>query len=156
MSKIYRSPAQTLLLAWLLAGTMDALAAILIYRVPPMSMFRYIASGAFGAEALNGGMGMVLMGVTFHYFIALVWTLGFFVLASRLKFTWTNRFLTGLVYGLLVWVVMNLAVLPLSSAQTRQLTLTSFAIGAGILMFAIGLPIALIVGRYYAQRNERG
>ena len=48
----------TLLLLCLIAGTLDALAAILLsWKHPASGVFKYIASGWFGMAAFKGGTG---------------------------------------------------------------------------------------------------
>ncbi len=154
MSNIYERPTSSILLAWLLAGTIDALAAMIIYQVAPMPMFRFIASGAFGAAALTGGLGMALAGLAFHYLIALVWTILFYLLYPRIRIMRMNRMATGAVYGVLIWMVMNLLVLPASSVRQADFTLRSVTLGAVILVFAVGMPIALVIGKYYARKMK--
>jgi hypothetical protein len=57
----------------------------------------------------------------------------------------------GLAYGVVVWSVMNLVVLPLSNARRGPFNLSGAIIAAVILMFCIGLPIATIVGRHFSR-----
>jgi hypothetical protein len=52
-----------------------------------------------------------------------------------------------MIYGLIVFGVMNLIVLPLSAAKPRH-TLTGDLIQIGIHMFVIGLPTALLIRRF--------
>ncbi|HXB93468.1 MAG TPA: hypothetical protein VNU72_14315, partial [Puia sp.] len=79
---------QALLLAALIAGTLDASAAIISYYLhgghQPARIFRFIASGVFGKQATSGGTDMVVYGVLFHYFIAFCFTAVFFILYPRL------------------------------------------------------------------------
>jgi hypothetical protein len=55
---------------------------------------------------------------------------------------------SGLLYGVAVYLFMNFVVLPLSLVTRRPMTISGFIIGLLIIMFCIGLPIALIVRRY--------
>jgi hypothetical protein len=52
-----------------------------------------------------------------------------------------------MAYGIVVWFVMNMIVLPLSNVRQGPFNLFQAIVGAVILMFCIGLPIAMIVGR---------
>lgn len=137
----------------LLAGTLDAVAALLVYQVKPMNMFRFIASGAFGPKALTGGLSMALWGVLFHYIIAFFWTILFFFLYSRISRTSPNKYVNGVVYGLLIWLVMNLIVLPLTRVGQPPLALKPAITGAVILIFAVGLPVSLFVHRHYSRKS---
>src|SRR5205085_9488017 len=68
----------------LLAGTLDAIAAIVNYTINggklPSKIFQYIASGAVGPQAFTGGAGMIILGIVLHYTIAMSFTLFFFLI----------------------------------------------------------------------------
>lgn len=151
--KLFDDPVKTVVLTWLLAGTLDALAAMIVYQIKPLPLFRYIASGALGPDAMSAGIGMALVGLLFHYFIAFFWTILFFIIYPKVALLSWNRFVTGLLYGIVVWGVMNLVVVPLTTINRAPFTFQSAAIGAVILMFAIGLPISFFIGRYYARQH---
>jgi uncharacterized membrane protein YagU involved in acid resistance len=106
-----------------------------------------IASGMLGSRAFAGGAATAVLGLALHYLIALVWTLVFFVAARRFKALRRRPVLVGMVYGVIVWSVMNVIVLPLSAVSQGSFNLGQAVVGTVMLMFCIGLPIALIVGR---------
>ena len=59
----------------------------------------------------------------------------------------------GLVYGIIVWLIMNLVVLPLSNAGiSRPFKVKGVVTGVLILMFFIGLPISIFAHRYYVRK----
>src|SRR5947207_1401702 len=113
----------TVLGAWLLVGTLDILAAMTQTQImggTQPGLFKYIAGGAFGREAaLSGGAEMILWGLFFHYVIALAITVTFFLLYPHLPFLAKNRFATGVICGLLSWVVTTQVVVRLSAIPTR-------------------------------------
>ncbi len=149
---------KVLLKAWIVAGTLDITTACIYYPlttgVRVVRLLQGIASGALGARAFEGGLRTAALGVAFHYVIALIWTLVFLLAARRFRGLTRNAFAVGMAYGVVVWIVMNLVVLPLSNVRQGPFHLTGAVIGAVILMFCIGLPIAAIVGRAVAA--ERG
>ena len=151
--KLFDSPANTIIITGLLAGTLDAVAALLVYQVKPMNMFRFIASGVFGPKALTGGLSMALWGVLFHYIIAFSWTFLFFFLHPRISGISPGKYVNGVVYGVLIWLVMNLIVLPMSRVGQAPLALKPSIIGAVILIFAVGLPVSLFVHRHYSRTS---
>src|SRR5690606_31104960 len=59
----------TIIMAGLIAGTLDALAAVVVYSIPPVSLFQFIASAAFGQIAFTGLSPYVWWGILFHYLI---------------------------------------------------------------------------------------
>lgn len=85
---------------------------------------------------------MVATGIGLHYFIALLFTLFFFLVHRWLR-RW-HPILLGLAYGAFAWSVMNLVIVPNSLARPRPLTLEQSAIQMGILVLAIGLPLVFI------------
>lgn len=153
---VYESRVNSIVLAWLLAGTADALAAMVVHGVKAMPMFRFIASGFFGTEALRGGMGVALAGMVFHYMIALAWTLVLYFVYPRLRLWRVNVLITAIVYGAIIWMIMNLVVLPLSAVPQATLTFKSAAVGMVILMVAVGLPLSLIIGRHFSRTRNKG
>ncbi|GAB3959326.1 hypothetical protein GCM10028805_55230 [Spirosoma harenae] len=150
-------PIRTILLAGLATGMLDALAAMLMTIIrggkDPLIVWKYVASGAFGKEALAGGTDMVIWGLAFHFLIALTFAALFFLIYPLLRRFIDNTVIMGLLYGIPVWVIMNLAVIPLSKiGATPSFDLSKVAIGMGILMVCIGLPNALIVGKQFGDR----
>jgi len=139
----------------LLAGTLDGLSAIIYnWKIKAATIFKFIASGFFGkATAFTGGAGMVLWGIFFHYLIAITFTTVLFMLHPIIYARPRNRFLTGIVYGVFIWAVMNLVVVPLSKIPARPFHLTNSLTDCGILIICIGLPVSIIATRYYQHRS---
>lgn len=139
------------LLAWLLAGTLDITTAILYYTGPSASraarLLQGIASGVLGARAFTGGTGTALLGLALHYFIALIWTLVLVVAFRRITALRRHLVLTGIVYGVIVWFVMNVVVLPLSRVHHQPIQPAAAATAAIILILCIGLPISIVIGQ---------
>jgi hypothetical protein len=115
----------------------------------PMAVYRFIASGVFGPEALSGGVGVGIMGIVFHFIIAMGWTILFFMACSKVRLLLMNWVISGIAYGLFVWLMMNLVVLPLSYVPQLPITLNGFLVGVCVLIFCIGFPIAFLALRYY-------
>jgi hypothetical protein len=141
--------------AWLLAGTLDISAAFIYYPltsgVKVATLLQGIASGVLGNKAFMGGLETAALGLALHYLIALIWTLIFLLAFRRSKGLRTHLFFVGMAYGVLVWIVMNTIVLPLSNVHQAPFSLPQAVVGAVILMFCVGLPIAMILGKYYAR-----
>lgn len=146
---------KAILLTALLAGSIDIASAIIHYLLngnhDPARVLVYIASGVFGEAAFapDAGMRMAAAGLAFHYTIALGWTILFFSAYTGLKALSGNRFVLGIVYGVFVWLVMNLVVVPLSNTPAIPLDFLNAAIGMGIIIIAIGLPVSLMAYRYF-------
>ena len=113
-------------------------------------MFHYIAGGALGlGTSMKGGFEVAALGVFFHYFIAFAFTLFYFLTYPKLPVLYSNKYLSGLVYGLFVWAVMNFLVLPLSMLPQHAFSWNGAIIAALILMFLVGLPISIGAHNYY-------
>jgi uncharacterized membrane protein YagU involved in acid resistance len=136
----------------LIAGTLDISENILFNafrHITPAQIFRYIASGLTGRWAFGAGAASVALGVAIHYTIALTWTAVYFVAARRWKLLVRRPVVCGLVYGGVVYLVMNFVVLPLTRVPHARaaVTLASRVSGVLALLFCIGLTVALLVRR---------
>lgn len=149
-----RNALKPIVIGGLVAGTLDMTAACvtawLRSGVTPGRVAQFIASGAIGQAAFSGGNKTVALGVAFHYLIATIWTIVFYLASRRLNFLIKWPIPMGLLYGIVVYVIMNFVVVPLSRVTPPRVAppLSARALQALILMFCIGLPIALIVRRY--------
>ena len=148
----------TVLQTCLLTGTLDALAAILISnKIPPAVIFKFIASGWFGREAMSGGTSMVLYGLIFHYLIAALFTVTLFWPYPWVIKVLKNKYLIGIIYGLAIWVIMNYIVLPMTNIPKgghARLELISQLKGIAALVICIGLPVALIADHEMPEATQ--
>jgi len=135
-------------LAGVIAGALDGTAAVVFLgKMNAAAVFKFVASGVFGKAAFSGGTGIVVWGVVFHFFIALCWAAAYFCAYPRLPFLQKNKWVSGVLYGVFVWLFMNLLVVPLSQAPQGNFTLESVSKNMVILIFCIGLPIAWMAER---------
>ncbi len=136
----------------LIAGTLDIIAACvsawLRGGTNPVRVLQFIASGLLGAESFTGGARTALLGLALHFLIATVATTLFYFASRKWFFLIERPVAAGLLYGILVYAFMNFVVIPLSAIPQRPATLSGRIIGLLIIMFFVGLPIALIVRRF--------
>jgi uncharacterized membrane protein YagU involved in acid resistance len=154
------SATKTILLSGFVAGTLDILAAILIYavimqKVTAVQILNGIASGAFGKTTVGSPAIMALMGLAFHFIIAFCFAIGYFIVYPYIPFLGKQKIIGGLLYGMFVWAVMNLVVVPMSNAYHAPFAWPSAIRAASILMICIGLPISVITSRYYSAKHHR-
>ncbi len=145
-----------ILQAGLITGTLDILSAFIYYFIKSgktnfLVIFKFIASGIFGKAAGDGGMAMILLGFILHYAIAFSFTIFFFWLYPKVKVMSKNRVVTGIVYGLFVWTVMNLVIVPLSNTVHRPFKIEGVLINMGILMVCIGLPLSFMANAFFKK-----
>ncbi|MCC6452321.1 MAG: hypothetical protein IT171_05485 [Acidobacteria bacterium] len=149
--------ATTVLITGLIAGTLDILAAIFILAGGEATrVFRFIASGAFGKAAFEGGSEMVAWGAFFHYLIAFSWTVLYFLICPLNSFFRRGKWLSAIVYGTVVWTVMNLFVVPSSQIGFRGVNLWNWIENWLILIVCIALPITISARRFYRTGSNEG
>lgn len=153
------NPFKTIFWGGLIAGTLDITAACLFswFRasVTPVRVFQSVAAGLLGPAAYSGGTKTAVLGLALHFLIATIWTIIFYIASRNLRFLIERPEVWGLIYGVVVYAFMNFVVLPLSQLPQRTPpTLTSRAINLVIIMFCIGLPIALIVRRFASSLTK--
>ena len=127
--------------------------AVLIQKNSFMSVWQYIASGALGMAAFEGGIATALLGVLFHLIISLIIAGVFIVVSDRFPILCRYAIASSLLYGFGVFIVMNFIVLPLSAAPplpAPPMWLFIEIILEHILL--IGLPLGILV-RQYANTN---
>src|SRR4051812_21839872 len=101
--------AATLIMAALLAGTLDISAAIFILaKGHAEAVLRYIAGAVYGKEAAKTGTDMVAIGLIMHYLIAAGWVTLYFVAYKHIPLLRKNIVAVTIFYGLFVWVTMNM------------------------------------------------
>jgi MFS-type transporter involved in bile tolerance (Atg22 family) len=145
-----------LTILWLgfVTGTLDAMAAIIWSyvinkKIVTGIIFKFIAYGAFGQAAMNGGNEMVVAGIVFHYVIAFAFTMAFYLLYGYFDKLLRNKYLVGVMYGVIAWMIMNLGVVPLSKIGFHRIKVETALTGLAILIICIGLPIALVADKKY-------
>jgi hypothetical protein len=153
------SPGKTILLTGLTAGTLDLSMAVIVWsfilrKVAPTQIFQGIASGVFGKEAFTGGWMMILCGGIFHYIIAFSFAIAYFLVFPYITFMQRHKVISGLLYGIFAWAWMNYIVLPLSNVNQSPFRWSNALISIAILMVCIGLPISLIVHKYYTGKKS--
>jgi hypothetical protein len=137
----------------LLAGVGDILFAFNFYwlrnGIPPVRILQSIASGLLGEAAFFFGFGAAALGAALHFVIAFGAAAVYYLASRKLGFLVHQAVVCGLLYGVVVYVVMNFVVLPLSAFPGKAAPPLDVMIpGIVAHMLVIGLPIALAVRRY--------
>jgi hypothetical protein len=115
--------------------------------VPPVRIGQSIASGVMGVDAYRGGLATALAGTLLHTAIMGVIVGVYALAATRLPVLARRWFVGGAVYGIAVYVVMNLLVVPLSAAVVGERSWPVVVNGLFAHVFAVGVPIAWFVAR---------
>lgn len=93
----------------------------------------------------RSGISWVALGLALHYGIAMIWTLLFYLASGYFTILHRRPVLCGLLYGVFVYLFMNLVALPLSSVPHSGNASTPASRISGVLavLFCIGLTISL-------------
>jgi hypothetical protein len=167
---------KTILVAGTVAGTLDIIAALVngyISRAVKTDTFfdvsekilKYIAGGVFTLKtSMAGGFEMVAAGLLFHYIIAFALAAFFVLLYINWKALSNLAVLIpfGIFYGIFAWIVTTKMIIPYISALPKPKVVFEWGnwdhwwkarVAILILIFAIGLPIALITRAYLGRRR---
>jgi hypothetical protein len=130
----------------LVAGTLDLLQACILFgwRIPLA-----IAAGLLGRQALHGGAGIYVLGVSLHFFIACSAAAVYYAASRKLRFMIEHPLVCGLFFGAAVEDFMRLVVLPLCALHARgPYKLHDLILGLLVHMVVVGLPISFSVRRF--------
>jgi hypothetical protein len=127
--------------AGIVAGTLDALAAIFILAKGHAGMmFKFISSAVYGQGAFSRGGDMIYQGIAFHYLIAFLFTVFYFLLYYMVPVVRRYIAVNTIIYGIFIWVVMNMLILPLTNANLPSWTPVSVAETLIIIILCVSLP----------------
>jgi hypothetical protein len=136
-----------ILVGGITAGLLDILMAMydFSWRVP-----RAIAGGLLGREVFQSeSWGIWSLGLALHFFITIVAAAIYYAASRRLVFLRQYALVCGLFFGIAVWLVMNLIVLPLSALHNMgPFTYAGMVKGLLVHMFLVGLPISYSVKKF--------
>lgn len=141
------SASQAVLLGGTIAGVLDIAFAISFAAyngVAPVRLLQIVASGVLGNAAFSGGIGTAGLGLACHFGLSFIWATLFLLVAQRVPRLFSHPLLFGILFGVLVFLVMRLVVLPLS-AFPYPVSFKPLAASLDLLshMFLFGVPIAM-------------
>jgi uncharacterized membrane protein YagU involved in acid resistance len=141
---------QAILWGGLIAGVLDLTSAFVIWGlrgIAPIRVMQGIASGLLGAASFQGGLPTAALGAACHFLIAFGAACVYYAASTKLALLKERAIASGLLYGVAVYLFMNLIVIPLSATRARY-TLSSVVVGLIVHMLFVGLPISLAVWRF--------
>jgi hypothetical protein len=149
-----------LLAAWLVAGTLDITYAIIMWgpvfgKITATQLLQGIASTLAGKSAFGSGIATALLGLAMHYGISLAWTLIYFFLFPRLPLLAGNKWVSGVLYGVFVWTMLSLIIVPLVTGRAYHYSTIPFLKSIAPMVLFFGPAIALIINRYYLTVSVR-
>lgn len=145
METVSEKPARLLIRATLIVGTLDLLSAIayaLFDAKNPLAVPVGIAS-AIWPGALKAPLPAIPLGVLLHFALMLAMVAVFVAAARKMPRLTARPVLSGTLYGLLLWAVMYLVVLPLRwPALFPHFSAVSFAEQMFSHIALVGIPLA--------------
>jgi hypothetical protein len=142
--------------AGLVVGVLDISSAFVIWWQRGVTVQRGlqgIAAGLLGARSYEGGMATACLGLALHFLVAFAVVSIFYLASRRILFLTKQPFISGVLYGIGVYIVMYWFVLPAAFSTFRH-RLSNELLAVAIHICLIGLPTAFIVRRY-SQRTEQ-
>jgi hypothetical protein len=126
-------------------ATSDLIFACTYWRVthdvPPPRLIQNIASGLLGKRAFAGGENTVLLGVVLQYFMISLMVGTYYAASTQIKALNAKPWVWGLLYGIVLYTVMNHVVVPLSAAP-RGPVIASWIILSIVVHLVIGVTVA--------------
>jgi hypothetical protein len=128
---------------------MDITAAFVTWwpkGVKPPRLLQGVAAGWLGPKSFDGGMATATLGLAFHFLIAFTAATIFYVASRQLAFMIDRPVVSGVLYGIAVYLVMYWVVMPLSNFHGTN-TVTSSIVAIITHIVCVGLPISLVIHR---------
>jgi len=136
--------------AGVVVGILDISSAVVIWWQRGVALQRGlqgIAAGLLGTKSYEGGMATAGLGLAIHFFIAFVVVSVFYLASRKVPFLTKQPFVSGVFYGIGVYIVMYWIVLPAAFSTFRH-RLSNELLELAIHICLIGLPTAFIMRRY--------
>src|SRR5262249_31456061 len=135
--------------AGMVVGILDISSAFVIWRERGVVLQRGlqgIAAGLLGTKSYEGGMATACLGLALHFFIAFVVVSIFYLASRQVPFLTKQPFVSGVFYGIGVYVVMYWIVFPAAVSTFRHRP-SNELLALAIHICLIGLPTAFILRR---------
>jgi hypothetical protein len=116
--------------------------------IEPLRIWQGVASGVLGETAFRRGWASGSLGLLLHSVIAFTATAVFVEACPRLPFLAQAWWISGPLYGVLVFLVMNLIVVPLSARPKRPASSQVIIVQLIVHVLFVGLPIAMAANRF--------
>jgi predicted anti-sigma-YlaC factor YlaD len=143
--------ARAIVYGGIVVGTLDLLDALIFFGlrgVAPMRICQSIAAGVLGRASYQGGLRSAALGLALHYVIAFLIVTVFYLTSRLWPVLVEHAVVSGILYGIAAYFVMNDLVIPLSATARGPFVLPMFINGILIHAFGVGLPSALFARLY--------
>jgi hypothetical protein len=153
-----RAAIRYVLLGGFLAGLADFIyptVRTVMNGKPWTQPWKGVAGGLLGQTGRDGGMEMVVLGASLHWFICISAAAILYFVVSRVKFLPRHWVPLAIIHGLAVLLTMNYVILPLSAIGGGIYPLEKLHIHAFWHIVLVGLPTAFFVSRALRMSSPR-
>jgi len=132
-------------------GYAAVLWVVILQVLTPVQLLQSIATGLLGKAAYAGGAATAALGAGLHLTIAYGWSVVYLAAyrswpaLRRRVVSRSGAVQVGLLLGVLIWLAMDLIVLPLSRARPTPVLSGRFVLNLVAHAVLVGLPIALLI-----------
>ena len=144
------SMSKPIIVATLICGTLDILFAMIltVSRGKQIGgMLRFVASGPFPSATDMGAAGSAL-GLAVHFTLMAIMVAVFVFAARAVPWLLDKPLLSGLVFGLVTYAVLDLVVVPMRFPAAWPPSTLSVTTQLFAHIVLVGLPTAFITRRY--------
>jgi len=137
-----------------LAALLDGVCVTGLYSlksIPAITLWQNVASSLLGEGAFTTGWTGGIIGLLLHCGVAFTAATVFVFTARWFPAILRHDNLSGVAFGLIVFVVMNLVVVPLSRMPKRTVPLSMISMQIVMHIVLVGLPIS-ISSRYFLTK----
>lgn len=150
-----RSALTSILITALVVTVIDGSDAVIYTMVrgrAPDFVFQFIASVALGKQSYEMAPWSTILGILMHCGVALTLTSIYFALAGPIEKVTRNWFLSGFLYGLATYIVINQVAFPVIGVTKwgAMPAWPGLLNGVGAHIFLVGIPIAFGAARHRA------
>ena len=116
-------------------------------------MLQGIASGLLGHQSFEGGLATAGLGLGIHFLVALAVVSIFYIASRKINFLTAQPLVSGLFYGIAVYLVMYWIVIRLVFPNAHP-SLSRDVTAVLVHMVLIGLPTALVISYFSKQPSN--
>ncbi|MBA3351392.1 MAG: hypothetical protein H0U23_03015, partial [Blastocatellia bacterium] len=101
-----------------------------------------------------GGIPTVILGAIIHFAVAFGVAIGFYLFARTFPIVLRRWWISGVVCGVTVFLVMAYLILPLSAVRQAPFSWNGLVVTILIHILFVGLPVAYIAQRFSKQKSS--
>jgi uncharacterized membrane protein YagU involved in acid resistance len=147
MQQKNREILSAILLGGIIAATLDIGAAALISGRSPVRIMQAIAGGLLGKETFDGGVGTAILGAVLQEIMGILIAAIYVAFSKTVPGLLRHWIPSGLVYGVIIFFVMNYVVVPLSAYKSAPHFSTLKFSENMVAMLLFGLIVAFFARR---------